>query len=43
MEKQTVIKNLPEALKVVKEMNLGRDDEWGGEYRDAARASIARS
>jgi transposase-like protein len=41
MERRIVIKNLPEALKMVKEMNLTSDDEWSGEYRDAARASIA--
>ena len=42
MEKQTVIRSLPEALKVIKEMNLGSADEWAGEYRDAARDTIAR-
>jgi len=42
MERQIVIKNLPEALKVVKEMNLTSDDEWSGEFRDAARASIGK-
>jgi transposase-like protein len=42
MERQIVIKNLPEALNVVKEMNLTSDDEWAGEYRDAARSTIAR-
>ncbi len=42
MERQIFIKNLPEALNVVKEMNLTSDDEWSGEYRDAARDSIAK-
>lgn len=40
MERQIVIKNLPEALQVVKEMKLA-SDEWTGEYRDAARSTIA--
>lgn len=40
MERQIVIKNLPEALRVVKEMKLA-SDEWTGEYRDAARHTIA--
>lgn len=42
MERQIVIKNLPEALNVVKEMNLASPDEWTGEYRDAARATIGK-
>ncbi len=41
MERQIVIKNLPEALNVVKEMNLTSQDEWTGEYRDRARSTIA--
>ncbi len=40
MERQVVIRNLPEALKVVKEMHLASPDEWTGEYRDAARSTI---
>ena len=40
MERQSVIKNLAEALQVVKEMKLA-SDEWTGEYRDAARSTIA--
>ena len=40
MERQSVIKNLPEALQMVKEMRLA-SDEWTGEYRDAARDTIA--
>ena len=42
VEKQVVIKNLPEALKMVKEMNLTSDDEWGGECREAARSAVAK-
>jgi transposase-like protein len=42
MERQILIKNLPEALNLVKQMNLTSDDEWSGEYKDAARASIAK-
>jgi putative transposase len=41
MERQVVIKTLPEALKVIKEMNLGSADEWTGDYRDAARETVA--
>jgi putative transposase len=41
VERQVVIKNLPEALHVVKEMNLASPDEWAGQYRDAARSTIA--
>jgi putative transposase len=42
VEKQAVIKTLPEALKMIKEMNLTSRDEWTGEYQDAARDTIAR-
>ena len=42
MEKQAVIKTLPEALKMIKEMNLASQAEWAGEYRDAARDTVAR-
>ncbi len=42
MEKQTVIKTLPEALKVIKEMNLGSAEEWAGDYRNAARQTVAK-
>jgi len=41
VERQIVIKNLPEALRVVKEMKLS-SDEWTGEYRDAARDTIGK-
>lgn len=40
MERQSVIRTLPEALQVVKEMKLA-SDEWTGEYREAARAAIS--
>jgi transposase-like protein len=40
VERQIVIKNLPEALQVVKEMKVS-SDEWTGDYRDAARSTIA--
>jgi transposase-like protein len=42
VEKQTVIKTLPEALKMIKEMNLTSRDEWAGEYQDAARDTVVR-
>jgi putative transposase len=40
VERQSVIRNLPEAWRVVKEMKLA-SDEWTGEYRDAARSTIS--
>jgi transposase-like protein len=42
VEKQTVIKTLPEALKMIKEMNLTSRDEWTGEYQEAARKTVAK-
>jgi transposase-like protein len=42
VEKQAVIKTLPEALKMIKEMNLTSRDEWAGEYQEAARDTVAR-
>ncbi len=42
MEKQAVIKTLPEALKMIKEMNLTSRDERAGEYQEAARDTVAR-
>ena len=42
MKRQTVVRTLPEALKVIKEINLTSQDEWAGDYRDAARETIAR-
>ncbi len=41
MEKLAVVRTLPEALKVIKEMNLVSKDEWTGDYRDAARKTVA--
>ena len=40
MERQSVIRTLPEALQVVKEMKLA-SDEWTGDYREAARSTVA--
>gem|GEM_PF-3885369 len=37
-----VIRNLPEAMNLVKEMHLGSDDEWTGDYRMAANGAIAQ-
>ena len=42
VKRQAVIRTLPEALKVIKEMNLTSQEEWAGDYRDAARDTIAR-
>lgn len=39
--KQIVIKTLPEALKVIKEMKLASGTEWAGAYREAARSAIS--
>jgi len=41
MEQQIITKSLSKALNMVKEMNLSSEDEWGGDYRDAARKSIS--
>jgi len=37
-----MIETLSEALKVIKEMNLESKDEWAGDYRDAARVTVAK-
>ena len=42
MEKQAVVKTLPEALKMIKEMNLASPDEWTGDYRENARETIGK-
>ena len=42
MEKRAVVKTLPEALKVIKEMNLASSDEWTGDYRETARETIGK-
>jgi transposase-like protein len=42
VEKQAVIKTLPEALKMIKEMNLTSRDQWTGEYQEAARKTVAK-
>ncbi len=41
MEQQIITKSLSKAFNMVKEMNLSSEDEWSGDYRDAARMSIA--
>jgi putative transposase len=41
VEKQVVIRTLPEAVKMIKDMNLVSADQWAGDYRDAAREAIA--
>jgi len=38
--KQIVIKNLPQAMKMVKEMNIGNEEEWSEEYRQIGRNAI---
>jgi putative transposase len=42
VERQVVIKNLSKALNVVKQMNLASEEEWTGEYREAARDTIRK-
>jgi len=42
MKSQTIIRNLPEALSMIKEMNLTSSDEWAGDYRDTAKETIVR-
>lgn len=39
--KQIVIKNLPDALRVIKEMKLASAREWTGTYRETAKSAIA--
>jgi hypothetical protein len=41
VEKQIVTKTLPEALRMIKEMNLTSADEWASGYRDQARETVA--
>ncbi len=41
MEKQAVTRTLPEAVRVIKEMNLGSAEEWTGDYRETARTTVA--
>ena len=36
-----MIRSLPEAMAMVKEMNLTSEDEWSGDYRSSARNAIA--
>ncbi len=42
MEKQAIIRSLPEALRMIKDMSLASRDEWGGEYQEAARKTVAK-
>jgi hypothetical protein len=42
VERHAVIETLPEALKVIKEMNLESKREWAGDYRDAARTTVVK-
>ncbi len=39
--KEVTIKNLPEALKLIKEMKLASSREWSGTYRETAKRAIA--
>lgn len=41
MERRIMIRSLPEAMTMVKEMNLASEDEWAGDYREAARDTIS--
>lgn len=41
MERRIMIRSLPEAMAVVKEMNVSSQDEWSGDYRSAARDAIS--
>lgn len=41
MKRKMIIRSLPEAMKMVKEMNVFSDDEWTGDYRQSAKDAIA--
>ena len=41
MERKIMIRSLPEAMSVVKEMNVISDDEWTGDYRRSAKDAIS--
>jgi len=41
MKRKIMIRSLPEAMAVVKEMNLTSQDTWTGDYRQAARDAIS--
>lgn len=41
MEHKIMIRSLPEAMAVVKEMNVLSGDEWTGDYRQSAKDAIA--
>jgi len=40
MKQQLMIKNLSQAMRMVKEMNVDSGEEWSGEYRCIGRAAI---
>ena len=42
MKSHVSIRTLPEALNMIKELNLTSSDEWAGDYRNAAKEAIAR-
>ena len=41
MERKIMIRSLPEAMAMVKEMNIHSQEEWTGDYRSAAKDAIA--
>jgi len=41
MERRIMIRSLSEAMAMVKEMNVTSQDEWTGDYRNAARDAIS--
>ncbi len=41
MERKIMIRSLPEAITMVKEMNILSDDEWTDNYRQSAKDAIA--
>lgn len=41
MERKIMIRSLPEAIGMVKEMNILSEDEWAGDYRLSAKYAIA--
>jgi len=41
MERKITIRSLPEAMAMVKEMNIHSQEEWTGDYRGAAKDAIA--
>ncbi|MCX8109774.1 MAG: transposase, partial [Syntrophorhabdaceae bacterium] len=41
MKRKMMIKSLPEAMEMLKEMNVLSEDEWTGDYRQSAKDAIA--